>query len=83
MFHGQIGHEVYMDRLDMKFIVIALDHKTHDYLRLNTTMETIFMNTASASGITEDSATFRSAQFNFINARKKEAVSSSGPSALT
>jgi hypothetical protein len=33
----------------MKFLVVALDRKTHDYLRQNTTMESIYMNTASAA----------------------------------
>jgi len=76
--HGFLNHlqnfKCFMDRLGMKFLVVALDRKTHDYLRLNTTMESIYMNTASAAGISEESASFRSAQFNLITARKKEAV---------
>ena len=76
--HGFLNHlqnfKCFMDRLGMKFLVVALDRKTHDYLRLNTTMESIYMNTASSAGISEESASFRSAQFNLITARKKEAV---------
>jgi len=76
--HGFLNHlqnfKCFMDRLGMKFLVVALDRKTHDYLRLNTTVESIYMNTASAAGISEGSASFRSAQFNLITARKKEAV---------
>jgi hypothetical protein len=75
--HGFINHlhnfKCFMDRLDMKFLVVALDRKTHDYLK-NTTMESIYMDTESTAGISGESATFRSAQFNLITARKKEAV---------
>jgi hypothetical protein len=75
--HGFINHlhnfKCFMDRLDMKFLVVALDRKTHDYLR-NTTMESIYMHSDANSGVSGESATFRSAQFNLITARKKEAV---------
>ena len=77
--HGYLNHlhnfKCFMDRLNMKFLVVALDQRTHNYLRLNTTMESVYMNTSSAAGgINEESASFRSAQFNIITARKKEVV---------
>ncbi len=76
--HGFLNHlhnfKCFMDRLNMKFLVVALDRKTHDYLRLNTTMESIYIASASAGNIHEESASFRSAQFNLITAKKKEVV---------
>lgn len=60
-----------MERLDMKFLVIALDRRT--YLSLNEMgeFECLLM---SSTGVNEDSSDFRSHQFNLITTRKKEAV---------
>lgn len=73
--HGFLNHlmnfKCFADRLDMKFVVVALDKKTHDFIRFNTTMESIYMQYAD---VTEESTEFRSQQFNLITARKKEAV---------
>jgi len=73
--HGFINHlenfKCFADRLQMKFLVIALDLKAHEYIRRNTTMDSFFMSTAEVTG---DATEFRSKQFNLITARKKEAV---------
>ena len=73
--HGFLNHlenfRCFAERLDMKFLVIALDFKAFEYIRRNTTMDAIFMSTADVTG---DSVEFRSKQFNLITARKKEAV---------
>lgn len=73
--HGFLNHlenfRCFAERLDMKFLVIALDFKAFEYIRRNTTMDAIYMSTA---GVTGDAVEFRSKQFNLITARKKEAV---------
>ena len=73
--HGFLNHlenfRCFAERLDMKFLVIALDFKAFEYIRRNTTMDAIFMSTADVTG---DAVDFRSKQFNLITARKKEAV---------
>lgn len=73
--HGFLNHlenfRCFAERLNMKFLVIALDFKAFEYIRRNTSMDAIFMSTA---GVTEDNVDFRSKQFNLITARKKEAV---------
>ena len=73
--HGFLNHlenfRCFADRLNMKFLVIALDFKAFEYIRHNTTMDAIYMSTA---GVTGDAVEFRSKQFNLITARKKEAV---------
>ena len=73
--YGFLNHlmnfKCFADRLDMKFVVVALDKKTHDFIRRNTTMDSIYMQYAD---VTEEATEFRSQQFNLITARKKEAV---------
>ena len=73
--YGFLNHllnfKCFADRLNMKFLVVALDRKTHDFIRLNTTMDSIYMQYAD---VTEEATEFRSQQFNLITARKKEAV---------
>jgi hypothetical protein len=73
--HGFLNHlmnfKCFADRLNMKFVVVALDKKTHDFVRHNTTMDSIYMQYAD---VTEEATEFRSQQFNLITARKKEAV---------
>lgn len=73
--HGFLNHlenfRCFAERLNMKFLVIALDFKAFEYIRRNTTMDAIYMATAD---VTESSVEFRSKQFNLITARKKEAV---------
>lgn len=72
---GYLNHlmnfKCFADRLGMKFVVFSLDQKTHDFIRQNTTMESIHVQN---TGVTESSAGFRSKQFNLISARKMEAV---------
>ena len=73
--HGFLNHlmnfKCFAERLGMKFLVVALDKKTHDFIRLNTSMDSIYMQYA---GVTEEATEFRSTQFNLITTRKKEAV---------
>jgi hypothetical protein len=73
--HGFLNHlmnfKCFADRLGVKFLVVALDKKTHDYIRLNTSMDSIYMQYAD---VTEEATEFRSKQFNLITTRKKEAV---------
>ena len=72
---GYLNHllnfKCFADRLGMKFVVFSFDQKTHDFIRHNTTMESIHVQN---TGVTESSVGFRSKQFNLISARKMEAV---------
>ena len=73
--HGFLNHlmnfKCFAERLGIKFLVVALDKKTHDFIRLNTSVDSIYMQYA---GVTEEATEFRSKQFNLITTRKKEAV---------
>ena len=73
--HGFLNHlmnfKCFAERLGIKFLVVALDEKTHDFIRLNTSVDSIYMQYA---GVTEEATEFRSKQFNLITTRKKEAV---------
>ena len=79
--YGFLNHlhnfKCFADRLKIKFLVVALDEKSHQYLTKHTDMYTFYMAVGSdnsSAAITSGSATFRSQQFNLITARKKEAV---------
>ena len=73
--HGFLNHlmnfKCFADRLGIKFLVVALDKRTHEFIRLNTSVDSIYMQYAD---VTEESTEFRSKQFNLITTRKKEAV---------
>ncbi len=76
--HGFINHlqnfKCFADRLGMKFLVIAMDERAHNYIVQNTTMSSYLMTGGAIGEVTGDSTEFRSKQFNLITARKKEAV---------
>ena len=79
--HGFLNHlhnfKCFCDRIGLKFLVIALDEKSHLYLSRNTDIYSYHMVTdPSSTGpiIEHQSAEFRSNQFNLITTRKKEAV---------
>ena len=79
--HGFLNHlhnfKCFCDRIGLKFLVIALDEKSHLHLSRNTDIYAYHMVTdpTSTAPIVEDhSAEFRSDQFNLITTRKKEAV---------
>ncbi len=77
--HGFLNHlhnfKCFADRLGMKFLVIAMDHKAHQHLSINTSMVSYEMSSdAAGQSVTGESQEFRSKQFNLITARKKEAV---------
>jgi len=76
--HGFINHlknfKCFADRLDMKFLVFAMDNAAHNYIIQNTNMLSYNMGSGAVGGVTEGSTTFRSKQFNLITAKKKEAV---------
>lgn len=74
--HGFLNHlfnfDCYMQRLKMKYLVIAMDKKAYEYLSANTSIVTYYMH--SDNEITTAPQEFRSKQFNIITTRKKEAV---------
>ena len=79
--YGFLNHlhnfKCFCDRIGLKFLVIALDEKSHHYLSRNTDIYYYHMvNDGGSTGpiIDHHSAEFRSDQFNLIVARKKEAV---------
>lgn len=76
--YGFLNHllnfKCFMDRLQMKFLVIAMDKKAYHYLMHNTTMTAYLLDGGAVGEVTEDSTTFRSKQFNMITTKKKEAV---------
>lgn len=73
--YGYLNHlmnfKCFMERLNMKFLVIALDKRTYLSLSEMGGFECLLM---SSTGVNEDSSDFRSHQFNLITTRKKEAV---------
>jgi hypothetical protein len=73
--HGFINHlknfKCFADRLDMKFLVFAMDNAAHNYITQNTNMISYNMGKGAVGGVTEGSTTFRSKQFNLITAKKK------------
>lgn len=75
--HGFLNHlfnfDCYMQRLKMRYIVIAMDKKAYDYLATNTSIVTYYMHSEN-NEITTAPQEFRSKQFNIITTRKKEAV---------
>ena len=65
----------FADRLGIKFMVIAMDEQAHEYISKNTTMMSYLMSKGKGGQLTTGESTeFRSAQFNIITAKKKEAV---------
>lgn len=76
--YGFLNHlhnfKCFADRLDMKFIVIAMDAKAHEYIINNTTMISYLMDGGVVGGVTGAPTDFRSPQFNLITTKKKEAV---------
>ena len=79
--HGFLNHllnfKCFADRLGLKFLVVAMDEKVHQYLTKHTNILSYYMPTGvdnTSAVVTSDSVTFRSKQFNLITARKKEAV---------
>lgn len=78
--HGFINQllnfKCFADRLGFKFIVMAMDRKAHEYISKNTTMTSYFMTGGHGGQMTGTAQKFRSADFNLITARKKEAVHS-------
>ncbi len=76
--YGFINHllnfKCFMDRLNMKFIVMAMDRATHVYLTQNTSILSYYMDNGQIKEVVGTSQEFRSKQFNLITAKKKEAV---------
>lgn len=76
--YGFINHllnfKCFMDRLNMKFIVVAMDRATHLYLTQNTSMLSYYMDIGKIKEVVGTAQEFRSRQFNIITAKKKEAV---------
>ena len=76
--HGFLNHllnfKCFMDRLSMKFLVIAMDLHAYSYITNNTTMISYLMNEGVVGEVTGSSQDFRSKQFNLITQKKKEAV---------
>ena len=76
--HGFINQllnfKCFADRLGMKFLVIAMDRKAHEFISKNTTMTSYLMTGGAVDEVTGVAQTFRSTGFNLITARKKEAV---------
>lgn len=70
---GFVNHlhnfQCYMERLGMKFLVIAMDERAHEYISRNTTMISYLMFNG-----TGESQGFRSKQFNVLTSRKIKAV---------
>jgi hypothetical protein len=62
--HGFLNHlhnfKCFMDRLDMKFLVIAMDIEAHAYLVNNTTMFSYLMDQGVSGASTGESTEFRS-----------------------
>lgn len=62
--HGFLNHlhnfKCFMDRLDMKFLVIAMDIEAHAYLIKNTTMLSYLMDQGVSGASTGESTEFRS-----------------------
>lgn len=78
---GFVNHlhnfECFMKRLGMKFLVISMDERAHDYITTKTSMISYLLvnnNTNGGDAITTAPQEFRSKQFNLITAKKKEAV---------
>ena len=68
-----LNFKCFADRLGMKFLVISMDRKVHDYIVKNTTMTSFWMKggpEAEVSGAQK----FRTDGFNLISARKIQAV---------
>jgi len=76
--YGFINHllnfKCFMDRLNMKFVVMAMDRATHVYLTQNTSILSYYMDNGQIKEVVGTSQEFRSKQFNLITAKKKEAV---------
>jgi len=76
--YGFINHlhnfKCFVDRLGMKFLVIAMDKQAYNYLTNHTSMHTFFMTGGSIGEVTGLPQEFRSKQFNLITAKKKEIV---------
>lgn len=64
----------FAERLEMKFLVVAMDRLAYQYIKHNTTMNVVYMGGTGAHEVTGLSQEFRSKQFNVITTRKKEAV---------
>jgi hypothetical protein len=78
--HGFINHlfnfKCFLDRLNMKVLVFALDQQVYHYLTNHTAVATFLMTISSQGEVTSQATEFRSKQFNLITSRKKEAVHS-------
>lgn len=79
--HGFLNHlhnfKCFCDRIGLKFLVIALDEKSYQYLTKHTDVNAFHMSVGSdntSAPIATGSADFRSHQFNLITGRKKEVV---------
>lgn len=77
--HGYLNHlhnfDCFAKRIDLKYLVIAMDRHAYEYIKENTTtLLTYHMTDGVVGEITSDSTDFRSKQFNLITAKKKEAV---------
>lgn len=74
--YGYLNHlfnfDCFMKRLNMKYLVIAMDKKTYDHLKNQTSIHTYYLHYDSE--VTTAPQEFRSKQFNIITTRKKEAV---------
>lgn len=74
--YGYLNHfhnlKCFLDRLDIKILVIAMDAKTHSYLQNIHGISSFYFNDSIA--IKETSTKFRSEQFNLISNRKIEGV---------
>lgn len=66
----------YVKRLQMKILVVSLDKKLDDYLNSHNSSQIISFHMKAEHGgeVHEESAQFRSQQFNLMTERKKEVV---------
>lgn len=76
--HGFINHlhnfKCFLDRLGIKFLVMSMDHKIHEYIESNTSMTSYLMKESVVGNITMEVTEYRSKQFNLITVKKIEAV---------
>ena len=74
---GYLNHiqnfKCFADRLNLQFLVISMDFRTHSYLTRRG-MVSFFLGKSSNAEINGDSFAFRHPQFNEITNRKKKAV---------
>lgn len=78
--YGFINHlnnfKCFLERLGMKFLVVSMDQKAHNYLanHSSATMTPYNVGSGTVGEVSGGVVTFRSKDFNLLTAKKKEAV---------